>query len=67
VPLKFYVTSQPKSSGAHVYGGRSRFMTDKLMKCFDPVTFQGSSLGSANLAEGETAALDVRTRLKEMW
>jgi DNA helicase-2/ATP-dependent DNA helicase PcrA len=69
VPLKFYVTSQPKSSGAHVYGGRSRFMTDKLMKCLEAATFQGSSLGSDNLAQGdgETASLDVGTRLKEMW
>jgi DNA helicase-2/ATP-dependent DNA helicase PcrA len=69
VPLKFHVTSQPKSSGAHVYGGRSRFMSDKVMKCLEAVTFQGSSHGSDNLAQGdgETASLDVGTRLKEMW
>lgn len=66
VPLKFYVTSQPKSSGAHVYGGRSRFMTEKLLKCFDPVTYQGSNL-TETLADGSTATLDVGTRLKEMW
>jgi hypothetical protein len=44
-------------------------MTDKLMKCLEAVTFQGSSLGSDNLAQGdgETASLDVGTRLKEMW
>src|SRR5579863_8250571 len=62
VPLKFHLTSQPKSSGAHVYGGRSRFMTEKLMKCFDPVTHQGSTLGAETFADGSTASLDVGSR-----
>ena len=33
-PLKFHITSQPKHADAHVYGGRSRFLTDKVMKMF---------------------------------
>ena len=67
VPLKFYLTNQPKNAGAHVYGGRSRFMTEKVLKCFDAVAFQGSTLAEDNLADGSGAALDVGTRLKEMW
>jgi DNA helicase-2/ATP-dependent DNA helicase PcrA len=67
VPLKFYLTNQPKSAGAHVYGGRSRFMTEKVLKCFEAVAFQGSTLTEDNLAEGSAAAVDVRARLKEMW
>jgi DNA helicase II / ATP-dependent DNA helicase PcrA len=66
-PLKFYLTNQPKNAAAHVYGGRSRFMTDKVLKCFDAVAFPGSTLTEANLADGSGAALDVGTRLKEMW
>jgi hypothetical protein len=42
-------------------------MTDKVLKCFEAATFQGSSLGSENLAEADAGALDVGTRLKEMW
>jgi DNA helicase-2/ATP-dependent DNA helicase PcrA len=67
VPLKFYLTNQPKNGAAHVYGGRSRFMTEKVLKCFDALAFQGSSLTEGNLAEGSAAAVDVQARLKEMW
>jgi DNA helicase-2/ATP-dependent DNA helicase PcrA len=67
VPLKFYLTNQPKNAAAHVYGGRSRFMTEKVLKCFEAVVFQGASLAEDNLADGTAAALDVGARLKEMW
>jgi DNA helicase II / ATP-dependent DNA helicase PcrA len=66
-PLKFYLTNQPKNAAAHVYGGRSRFMTDKVLKCFEAVAFQGSSLAGETLADGAAAGLDVKARLKEMW
>ncbi len=66
-PLKFYLTNQPKNGAAHVYGGRSRFMTEKVLKCFDAVAFQGSSLSEATLADGAQSALDVTSRMKEMW
>ena len=44
VPLRFQITSQPKTSDGHVYGGRSRFLTEKVIKCFDEQTFQGSNV-----------------------
>ena len=44
VPLRFQITSQPKTSDGHVYGGRSRFLTEKVVKCFDEQTFQGSNI-----------------------
>ncbi|HVY81604.1 MAG TPA: ATP-dependent helicase, partial [Steroidobacteraceae bacterium] len=68
-PLKYHLTSAPRSSDAHVYGGRSRFMTDKVLKCFDAKTFHGSSIGEGALQGGaeEEAVLDVGARLKEMW
>ena len=66
-PLKFHLTNQPKNAAAHVYGGRSRFMTEKVLKCFEAVAFQGSSLTADSLADGSAAALDVKARLKEMW
>ena len=66
-PLKFHLTNQPKHADAHVYGGRSRFMTEKVLKCFDAAAYQGSSLAADALADGAPAALDVGARLKEMW
>jgi DNA helicase-2/ATP-dependent DNA helicase PcrA len=68
VPLRFQITSQPKSSDGHVYGGRSRFLTEKVIKCFDEQTFQGSNV---DVKIEETAAdsgtIDVASRLKQMW
>jgi hypothetical protein len=66
-PLKFYLTHQPKNGAAHVYGGRSRFMTEKVLKCFEAVAFQGSGLPEDSLVDGGAAALDVGARLKDMW
>ncbi len=67
-PLKFHLTNAPKSSDAHVYGGRSRFMTEKVLKCFDARTFQGSAIGEGALQAGaEETTLDIGARLKEMW
>ena len=71
-PLKFHLTSQHRLGDAHVYGGRSRFLTDKILKTLEPTVFHGShSTGDAlteTAASGDgEAALDVSARLKEMW
>ena len=53
---------------AHVYGGRSRFLTDKVLKTLEPTAFHGSKVtGDALTEESGDAALDVSARLKEMW
>ena len=68
VPLRFQITSQPKTSDGHVYGGRSRFLTEKVVKCFDEQTFQSANV---EVKMEETAAdsgsIDVASRLKQMW
>jgi DNA helicase-2/ATP-dependent DNA helicase PcrA len=66
-PLKFHLTSQSRQGDAHVYGGRSRFLTDKVLKCFDAVTMRGASLTEAGLQDAGQSTLDVGARLKEMW
>jgi DNA helicase II / ATP-dependent DNA helicase PcrA len=68
VPLRFQITNQAKTGDAHVYAGRSRFLTEKVVKCFDEQTFQGSNV---DVKIEETAAdsgtIDVASRLKQMW
>jgi DNA helicase II / ATP-dependent DNA helicase PcrA len=71
-PLKYAVTQQAKDGDAHVYGAKSRFMTDKVMDCFERVSFRGSrasdtlSPSDATVA-GAAATVDVGAQLKEMW
>jgi DNA helicase-2/ATP-dependent DNA helicase PcrA len=68
-PLKFHLTAQQRLGDAHVYGGRSRFLTEKVLKSLEATTFHGSSAAgdSALTQESGDAALDVSARLKEMW
>ena len=68
MPLRFQITSLPKTSDGHVYGGRSRFLTEKLVKCFDEQTFQGSNVDvKIEAAAPESGTIDVASRLKQMW
>jgi DNA helicase-2/ATP-dependent DNA helicase PcrA len=65
-PLKYQVTNQAKDGDGHVYGAKSRFMTDKVMSFFDQTTFR-SQRGVESLRAGDTATVDVVAQLKEMW
>jgi DNA helicase-2/ATP-dependent DNA helicase PcrA len=68
VPLKFPLSQQSRSGDAHVFGGRSRFVTEKLLKCMEQVGFQGGGLPEIPALDEERAAtVDVASRLKEMW
>jgi DNA helicase II / ATP-dependent DNA helicase PcrA len=68
-PLKFHLTNQSRQGDAHVYGGRSRFMTERVLQKLDAATFHGTSnAGGDNLRnDAETPTLDVTARMKEMW
>ena len=69
-PLKFHLTHQSRQGDAHVYGGRSRFLTEKVLKTLDPATFHGSNMaGGDALARTARRAVtvDVGARLREMW
>jgi DNA helicase II / ATP-dependent DNA helicase PcrA len=69
VPLKFHLTQQSRTGDSHVYGARSRFLTEKVVKTLDAVSFQGSTPGSADTLRPSSASvtLDVGARLREMW
>ena len=67
-PLKFPLAQQPKNGDSHVYGARSRFLTDKVLKTMEPAAFQSVRLGEpAKLGDGSASSVDVSARLKAMW
>jgi DNA helicase-2/ATP-dependent DNA helicase PcrA len=66
-PLKFPLTQQSPRGDAHVYGGRSRFMTEKVLKCFEQTSFTGSHLNDSILSRADAPAIDATARLKDMW
>ncbi|MEO6185745.1 MAG: ATP-dependent helicase [Steroidobacteraceae bacterium] len=67
-PLKFPLTQQSTRGDAHVYGGRSRFMTEKVLKCFEQSGFVGSHVNDSRLTKAEEPfSIDATAKLKDMW
>ena len=69
VPLKFHLTHQSRQGDAHVYGGRSRFVTEKVQKTLEPVTFHSAAFGGGDKLQEATTpvTVDVGARLRDMW
>jgi DNA helicase-2/ATP-dependent DNA helicase PcrA len=65
-PLKYQVTQQAKDGDKHVYGAKSRFMTDKVLDTFERISLRNMR-GVENLREDEAATVDVGSQLKDMW
>jgi DNA helicase-2/ATP-dependent DNA helicase PcrA len=66
-PLKYHVTQQRRDGDKHVYGARSRFLTDALLETMDR-RFHGR--GEANVLGQQVQSdkrLDVASRMREMW
>jgi DNA helicase-2/ATP-dependent DNA helicase PcrA len=66
-PLKFPLTQQSPRGDAHVYGGRSRFISDKVLKCFEQTSFTGTHLNDSRLSQADAPGIDATARLKDMW
>jgi ATP-dependent DNA helicase UvrD/PcrA len=67
-PLKYAVTQQAKDGDTHVYGAKSRFMTDKVLECFERASYRSVNVGDTLRADNnEKATVDVGAQLKEMW
>ena len=66
-PLRFHVTQQPRDGDRHVYGARSRFMTDALLETMEKRSCgREEGRGKASLAQSGKQ-IDVASRLREMW
>lgn len=66
-PLKYHVTQQRRDGDKHVYGARSRFMTDKLMAQMQPGFHGRNEAGSNRLAPRTNKKIDVGEKLRNMW
>ena len=65
-PLKFHVTQQRRDGDRHVYGARSRFVTESLLETLNPC-WHGRAETSAPRAAASGRRLDVASRMREMW
>jgi DNA helicase-2/ATP-dependent DNA helicase PcrA len=66
-PLKFPITQQAPRGDAHVYGARSRFLNDKVLKTLEQTSWHGSRGGEGALTQAGAPRIDVASKLKDLW
>ena len=64
-PMKYYVTGQARMGDKHVYGARSRFLTDAVLAFFDDLPW-GKALEERTHPPG-APRVDVAATLRSMW
>ena len=64
-PLKYYVAQQSRMGDRHVYGAKSRFMTQAVLKCMEPVTY-GDPVRADEILSAKSQ-VDVAGALRKMW
>jgi DNA helicase-2/ATP-dependent DNA helicase PcrA len=66
-PLRYHVTQQHRHGDKHVYGARSRFMTDQLLHTMER-TFHGRQEPTTGRVEPRTnKKLDIASKMLDMW
>jgi len=66
-PLRYHVTQQRRDGDRHVYGARSRFMTDGLMQTMEARFHGRPEATPLHMSPQSDRTLDVARRLREMW
>ncbi len=68
-PLRFYVTQQHRWGDKHVYGARSRFMTEAVLAAFEARAWPApGTVGAASRPRStNTVRIDATSRLLGMW
>lgn len=66
-PLKFYVTQQRRFGERHVYGARSRFLTEPVLATLEQIS--RTAAGSPESPETQTrgARVDAGAQVRSMW
>ncbi len=67
VPLKFHVVQQQRDGDRHVYGARSRFMSERLLATMAERFAGRNAADGGRLQPRSTTKIDVGARLREMW
>ncbi len=66
-PLAFHVTQQHRHGDRHVYGARSRFMTETVLATMQRC-FEGRAESAAQGPRSRSGAkIDVAARMRDMW
>ena len=67
VPQRFYVHQQATYGDRHVYAGRSRFIPDELLNCFESVVWPLAVREDEAARAGPAPPIDVAARIRQSW
>jgi DNA helicase-2/ATP-dependent DNA helicase PcrA len=66
-PLRHYVTQQAAAGDRHVYGARSRFLSESVLATLDRIGWPDEPEAGAAAGEGVSVRLDVGAKLRALW
>ncbi|MGI9324089.1 MAG: ATP-dependent helicase [Pseudomonadales bacterium] len=66
-PLKFYVTQQRRFGEKHLYGARSRFMTDAVLETFSQQAWPSKAAAVRQQHGASQVRIDAAAQMRAMW
>ncbi|MEX1033892.1 MAG: ATP-dependent helicase [Cellvibrionaceae bacterium] len=66
-PLRFWMPEQQRYGGKHVYGAKSRFLTDGVCGTLEQVPYPDTRLSEVDIAKGEEVLADIKGKVLGMW
>jgi DNA helicase-2/ATP-dependent DNA helicase PcrA len=66
-PLKYHVTHQAKDGDKHVFGARSRFLTDSLLTTMQRQFRGRDESTSTRQVSRSDKRVDVAAKIRQMW
>ena len=66
-PLRFYVTQQSRWGDKHVYGARSRFLTEPVLAAFESRVWPAEREQPSGAQVSSNVRIDAAARLLGMW
>ena len=66
-PLRYHVTQQRRDGDKHVYGARSRFMSDSLLATMEKCFKGRPESETGRFTVRSDKQIDVAARLRDMW
>ena len=66
-PLKFYVTQQRRYGERHLYGARSRFLTEPVLATLESVAWPSSADVAGPAQRSQQVRIDAGARMRSMW
>lgn len=67
LPQRFYVTGQSSTGDRHVYAGRTRFIPNRLLDCFEGRSWPCVDADAGPVMSVAQARIDIAAKMRAMW